>query len=164
MRAPNASNPNGDAKWELYVDNSRDLEIVVENLNLSEGTVLTAFVDGANIGTAAVDNNLRFRLRLRTINGQVVPVVNAGSTVDVRNGSTMLAGGIFNNGGTPTGTGTASPSPSQSGTGTASPSPSQSGTGTASPSPSQSGTGTASPSPSQSGTASPSPSGTGTSE
>ncbi|MFN0277013.1 MAG: CHRD domain-containing protein [Pyrinomonadaceae bacterium] len=167
LRAPNAVNPFGDAKWELFANNNRDLEIEVRNLNLSQGTVLTAFVDQVNIGTAAVDNNQRFRLKIRTQDGQVVPFVNNGSTVDVRLGSTVLVNGIFGNG-TPTGTGTATgtntATPSQSGTPNNTPSPSQtgtaSGTNTATPSPSQSGTPNNTPSPSQTGTASPSQTGT----
>ncbi len=155
--------PHGAAEWQLYQSGNREIEVEIEDVNLGIGTSLDVFVDGNLIGQAIIDDNQRGRLKLKTEDGQAVPVVNDGSTAEVRNGTTVLVLGVFG-GGTPTGTGTSTPSPSQSGTGTATPSPSQSGTGTATPSPSQSGTGTATPSPSQSGTgtATPSPSQSGT--
>ena len=168
LTSPTGSiNPHGAAAWQLYQSGNREIEVEIEDVNFSMGTSLGVYVDGNLIGQAIVDDRQRGKLKLRTEDGQAVPVANAGSTVDVRSGSTILVSGAFD-GSTPTpsGSGTASPSPSQSGTGTATPSPSQSGTGTATPSPSQSGTGTATPSPSQSGTGtgtgtpSPSPSGT----
>lgn len=168
LNSPTGSvDPHGEAEWQLYASGDRELEVEVEDLDLAQGTVLTAFINGASVGTLTVDDREKAKLKLRTEDGQTVPEVNAGSTVEVRNGDTVLVAGVFD-GVTPTGSGTATASPSHSGTGTASPSPSQSGTHTATPSPSQSGTATAtntaSPSPSQSGTgtatASPSPNGT----
>ncbi len=141
LNSPTGSvNPHGHSEWQLYSNGNREIEVEVEDLSLAQGTVLTAIVDNAIIGTLTVDDRQKAKLKLRTEDGQAVPVVNNGSTVEVRNGSTLLVNGVFGNGGTPTGTGTASPSPSQSGTGTASPSPSQSGTGTGTPSPSATGT------------------------
>jgi len=149
LNSPTGSiNPHGHAEWQLYSNGNREIEVEVEDLNLSQGTALTAFVDGANIGTLIVDDRQKAKLKLRTENGQAVPNVNNGSTVEVRNGNAVLVNGNFGNGSTSTPT----VSPSQSGTGTSTPSPSQSGTGTATPSPSQSGTGTGTPSPSGTGT------------
>ncbi|MBK8465909.1 MAG: VCBS repeat-containing protein [Chloracidobacterium sp.] len=143
LNSPTGSvNPHGHAEWQLYSNGNREIEVEVEDLSLAQGTALMAFVDGANIGTLIVDDRQKAKLKLRTENGQVVPFVNNGSTVEVRNGDIVLVNGIFGNGSTSTPTVT----PSQSGTGTSTPSPSQSGTGTATPSPSQSGTGTATPS------------------
>ncbi len=162
LTSPTGSvNPHGAAAWQLYQSGNRELEVETEDLNFTMGTSLDVFVDGNLIGQAIVDDRQRAKLKLKTEDGQAVPVVNDGSTVQVQFGPTVLVNGIFGGGGptptgTPSGTGTATPSPS--GTGTATPSPS--GTGTATPSPS--GTGTATPSPSGTGTATPSPSGTGT--
>lgn len=153
------ANPHGAAVWQLYQSGNRELEVEADDVNLAIGTSLDCFIDGNVVGQAIVDSNRRGRLKLRTENGQTVPVVNPGSTAEVRNGSTVLVAGVF--GGstpTPSGSGTSSPSPSQSGTGTATPSPSE--TETETPSPSQ--TGTASPSPSETETETPSPSQTGT--
>lgn len=137
LNSPTGSiNPHGHAEWQLYSNGNREIEVEVEDLNLAQGTALTAFVDGANIGTLIVDDRQKAKLKLRTQDGQNVPVVNNGSTVEVRNGNALLVNGMFGNGSTSTPT----VSPSQSGTGTATPSPSQSGTGTATPSPSGSGT------------------------
>ncbi len=178
------ANPNGAVLWKLEDNGRREIDLEVVNIGLPVGTGLSVVIDNSVIGQAFVDSFLQAKLRLRTQDGQQVPIVNVGSTAQVLNGTTVIVAGTFVNGGTPspspsqsgtgtgtaTGTNTSSPSPSQSGTGTGTPSPSQSGTGTASPSPSQSGTGTgtntATPSPSQSGTGtttpSPSQSGTGT--
>ncbi len=168
LTSPSGSiNPHGAAQWQLYQSGNREIEIEIEDVSLTMGTSLNFFVDGTLAGQAAVDDRQKAKLKLRTENGEIVPLVNAGSTVDVRNGDTILVSGVFDGpSGTPSGTGTGTPSPSQSGTGTgtgtATPSPSQSGTGTSTPSPSQSGTGSATPSPSQSGTGTATPSATGT--
>lgn len=156
LAAPSGTvNPHGDATWELYQSGNREIEVEVEDLSLTQGTVLTAFVDGNSIGQLTVDDRQKAKLELKTEDGQSVPTVNNGSTVQVRNGSTVVVAGVFGGGGatpspttSPTGSPTGSPSPSVSPTGTASPSPSVSPTGTASPSPSVSPTGSPSPSPS----------------
>lgn len=154
LAAPSATvNPHGDATWELYQSGNREIEVEVEDINLAQGTVLTAFVDGASIGQLTVDDRQKAKLKLKTEDGQSVPTVKNGSTVEVRNGSTVVVTGVFGGGGatpSPTGSPTGSPSPSVSPTGTVSPSPSVSPTGTASPSPSVSPTGSPSPSPSPS--------------
>lgn len=136
-------NPHGDATWELYQSGNREIEVEVEDLNLGMGTSLTALVDGNVIGQLIVDDRGKAKLKLKTEDGQTVPVVNNGSTVQVLNGSTVLVSGVFGGGG-------ATPSPTVSPTGSPSGSPS--------PSPSVSPSGSPSPSPSVSPSASPSPS------
>lgn len=162
LTSPSGSpNPWGAAQWQLYQSGNREIEVEAEDLSFAQGTVLNAFVDGSAIGNMVVDDRQKAKLKLKTEDGQIVPVVNNGSTVEVRNGAAIVVNGVFGGGGatpTPTGTptGTPSPSPSPSGTpnGTPSPSPSVTPTGTPtgtpSPSPSPSGTpnGTPSPSPS----------------
>lgn len=132
-------NPHGAAQFQLYADGQRELEVEIEDVNnLPVGSALTAFVNGNSVGQIVLDIDHRGRLKLRTEDGQAVPNINNGDTVDVRNGTIVLVAGVFGGGG-PT------PSPTASPTGTASPSP----TGSPSPSP----TGSPSPGP----TASPSP-------
>lgn len=123
-------NPHGAATYELYQSGNRELEVEIEDVSLADGTVLTAFVDNLEVGTMTVSGQ-RGRLKLKTELGQTVPVVNDGSTAQVKNGSTVLVAGVFGGGG-PTPTPTVSPSPTVSPTGSPSPSP------TVSPSPSPS--------------------------
>ena len=78
-------------------------------------------------------------LRLRSDNGQNVPMVFVGSTIAVRNGGSTILSGTFASFGTP--------SPSQTGTPGNTPSPSQTGTPGNTPSPSQTGTPGNTPSP-----------------
>lgn len=138
-----AVNPHGAAQWQLYQSGNREIEVEIEDVNLAQGAVLNAVVDGNVIGQMTVDDRQKARLKLRTENGQAVPTVNSGSTVQVRSGSTVLVSGVFGGGaatptptvtptGTPTGTPSGTPSPSPSG----SPSPSPSVSPSASPSPS----------------------------
>ena len=139
-------NPHGAATYQVYDNGQRELEIEAEDINSPDGTMISFFVDGNNLGQVAVSLQ-KAKLKLKTELGQTVPTVNAGSTVMVKNGATTILNGVFNSG---TGS-TPTPTVSPSGSPTASPSVSPSG----SPSPSPSG----SPSPSPSGSPSPSPSG-----
>ena len=124
-------NPHGDAVWQLE-GNQRELEVELEDISLPMGTVLDVFIDGNAIGQMTVDDRQKATLRLNTRNGQNVPFVNDGSTIEVRNGGTLLASGVFGAGPTPTVTATGTPSvtPSISPTGTPSGTPSVSPTGT----------------------------------
>ncbi len=122
LASPTGSiNPHGASVWQLYQSGNREFEVEVEDLTLPTGTVLTAFVNGASIGTLTVDSQQKARLKLRTEDGQVVPTTNDGSTVDVKNGAAVIVAGVFGGGGpnptptvTPTGTPTGTPSPSPS--------------------------------------------------
>ena len=149
-------NPHGDATYEVYDSGQRELEIEAEDVNAANGTILSFFVDGNNVGQVSLFDQ-RARLRLKTEDGQFVPTVNGGSTVQVRIGATIILNGVFNGGNT-------TPSPTVSPTGSPSPSPSVSPTGSPSPSPSISPTAspsvspTVSPSPSPTVSPSPSPS------
>ena len=116
-------NPHGAAEYQLYADGNRELEIEIEDVNLPNGTVLNFFVDGNSVGQMPV-NLRKAKLKLSTEDGQTVPVTNDGSTVQVRNGATVLVAGVLNGGGPNP---TPSPSVSPSGSPTGSPSPSPSG-------------------------------------
>ncbi len=147
LASPTGSiDPHGAAQWQLYAGGHREIEVEIEDVhNLPAGTALDAVVDGNVIGQIILQIDERGRLKLRTEDGQQVPVVNDGSTVQVRSGSTLLVNGIFGGGG---------PTPSPSASPSVSPTASPTGTPTGTPSPSPTGTptGTPSPSPSPSGT------------
>ena len=66
------------------------------------------------------------QLRLRSDNGQNVPLIVVGSTIEIRNGGSTILSGTFGSFGTP--------SPSQTGTPGNTPSPSQTGTPNGTPS------------------------------
>ena len=136
-------NPHGFAEYELYANGHRELEVEIEDVNMPVGTVLTAIVDGASVGSIILEADQRGRLKLRTEDGQNVPVTIDGSTVQVRNGNAVLVVGILGGGGpNPGPTGSPSPSASPTASPTGSPNPSPSPTSSPNPSPSPSPTGT----------------------
>lgn len=132
-------NPHGFSEYQLYANGHREIEVQIEDVALAAGTSLNAVVDGATIGQIILEPDQRGRLKLRTEDGQNVPVTNDGSVVQVLNGTTVLVAGVLNGGGPnpgPTASPTASPTSSPTGTPTATPTASP----TASPSPSPTGT------------------------
>jgi hypothetical protein len=138
--------PNGFAQFEIH--SSRiELEVRVRQINLPGGTMLTVVVNNATAGQMFVSSG-EGRLRLRSDDGQNVPVVTPGSTISIVNGAaTILSGTFVGFSATP------SPSPSVSPTGSPSPSP----TGSPNPSPTVSPSPNESPSPTGSPSPSPSP-------
>ena len=105
-------NPHGLATWNLYSSGNRELEVEVEDVSLEPGHVLAVFLDNNGIGQIVVGTDLRGKLRLRTQDGNNVPPVNDGSTVQIRDADAVLVAGAFPGGGsTPTPTPTGSPSP-----------------------------------------------------
>ncbi len=140
--------PNGLAQYELH-SSRRELEIEVNQVNLSAGTLLAVTVDGQSVGQLFIESDGRGKLRLRTDNGQFVPNVVNGSIINLTNGSAAILAGVFVG---------ASPSPSPSPSASPSPSPSGSPSPSPSASPSPSPSGSPSPSPSASPSPSPSPS------
>jgi CHRD domain len=141
-------NPHGVGTYEVYSASERELELEVEDVNLPDGTMITGFVDGNSVGQASLLAR-KAKIKLKTSLGDTVPTVNAGSTAQMKSGSTVLVAGVFDG---PSGTPTPTASPTASPT--SSPTASPSGSPTASPTASPSPTGSPSPSP----TASPSPS------
>ncbi|CAA9389544.1 MAG: hypothetical protein AVDCRST_MAG74-908 [uncultured Pyrinomonadaceae bacterium] len=107
--------PNGFAQYEIHSSRT-ELEIRVRQINLPPGTALAVLVNNAAVGNLILEGGGEGRLRLRSDNGQTVPVITAGSTIAIRNGVATILSGIFVGGGT-----TPSPSPSPS----VSPTPSQ---------------------------------------
>ena len=118
LTAPSGSiDPHGSATFKVFDGGGTSLEVEIEDVNLPDGTTLTAFINGTNIGQIIVGTDGRGRLQIESENGPVPPV-NTGSTVEVRNGNTDLVAGSFGAATTPTptptGTPTGSPSPSPS--------------------------------------------------
>ncbi len=120
--------PNGFAQYELHSSRT-ELEIRVRQVNLPGGTALAVAVNNAAVGNLILESGGEGRLRLRSDNGQNVPVITGGMTITLRNSGATILSGTFAGG-------SASPSPSPSPSGSPSPSPSPSG----SPSPSPSAT------------------------
>lgn len=142
--AINGVTPFGVAEYKVIPSRGRrTLEVYANSVNRPSGTVLTVIVNNATAGQMVIDGFQNAVLNLETQNGQNVPVIDNGSTIAVKEGSTTILSGIF---------GIASPSPSPTGTPTGSPSPTPTGTPTGSPSPTPTGTPTGSPSPTPTGT------------
>ena len=103
--AINNVTPFGRADYRVFTDNSRRLEVSVYSVNLAAGTVLNVFVNGTNVGQITVSANRSGTLTLRTSQGQTVPTVAAGNTIEVRQGTTVIASGTFSAPTTPSPTG-----------------------------------------------------------
>ena len=109
--------PNGFAQYELH-SSRRELEIRVRQVNLPPGTALAVSVSNVAVGNLILEGGGEGRLRLRTDNGQTVPVVVTGDSIVIRNGNATVLSGTFIGF-------SATPSPSPSPSGSPSPSPSQ---------------------------------------
>ncbi|NOT46585.1 MAG: CHRD domain-containing protein, partial [Acidobacteria bacterium] len=110
--------PTGFAEFEVHSSRT-EFEVRVRQVNIPPGSSLTVFVNNASVGSFNLENNGEGRLRLRSDNGQTVPAVVVGTTVQVRFGTTVILSGTF-------GSATATPTPSPSPTGTPGPTPSPS--------------------------------------
>jgi hypothetical protein len=85
--------PTGRAKFRSR-DGGRELEVEVERVNLPAGTVLSALVDGARVGSITLAPTLEGEFEIETEHGAAVPDVTSASTVVVTNaeGQTILSG------------------------------------------------------------------------
>jgi hypothetical protein len=103
--------PRGFAEFEVNT-NRTEFEVDVRDVNLPIGTSLSVVVDNVAIGNLALSNSGEGELKLRSDNGQTVPVVSIGSTIAIKNGTnTILSGTFAGTIGTPTPTPTGSPTP-----------------------------------------------------
>ncbi|MBS1797875.1 MAG: VCBS repeat-containing protein [Acidobacteria bacterium] len=127
-----AINPHGLATYNVYPSGNRELEVESEDVSAA-GATLTVFLNGSQIGTATVDATFKAKLKLRSQNGDTVPNVASGDTVDVKNGADTILSGAF--GGSTTPTPTATPTGSPTGSPTATPTGSPTATPTATPTP-----------------------------
>src|SRR5256714_9372749 len=105
--------PKGDAEFRQRADGRRSLEVEVEHVNLSAGTLLNVLVDNQKIGTITLDAFGFGQIELETENGQTFPVINSRTRVVVTDeaGGTFVAGSSGDNTPTPTPTPGATPSP-----------------------------------------------------
>ena len=117
--------PTGFAEYEIHSSRT-ELEVRVRQVNLAIGTSLSVVVNGAIAGNMTIQSGGEAQLRLRSDNGQAVPVISVGFTIAVKNGDVTILDGTFGGSGTP--------SPSQTGTPGNTPSPSQTGTPNGTPS------------------------------
>ena len=134
---------NGVAEYR-ETSSRRRLDVSASSITLASGTVLSVRVNGNAVDNMTVDSFANASLSLDTNNGNTVPTIAVGNTVQVLQGTTVVASGTFST--------TPPPSPSPGGSPGASPSPSPSGSPGATPSPSPSGSPGATPSPSPSST------------
>ena len=99
----------GYSEYEIHSSRT-ELETRVRQVNVAPGTSLTVIVDGVTVGQMIIDSSREGRSRLRSDRGEFVPVVNVGSTIQLRqNGTTVMSGTYAASGGSP------SPSPSPGG-------------------------------------------------
>ncbi len=103
--------PRGYAEYEVEGTNDREFEVYVDRISLPNGTPLNIVVDGVSVGTLFLEDEGEGELELETEDGHAVPVISDGSTVEVRNGGTVILSGTFNGGGG------GNPTPSPSGQG-----------------------------------------------
>lgn len=108
--------PRGLAQYAEFGTTSRRLGVFVGHVHLPQGTHLGVFIDGTQVGEIILNDDGHGGLRLDTAQGHTVPVITAGSTAQVRNGSTVILSGTFQ-------TGPPMPTPSPSATPTPHPSP-----------------------------------------
>jgi hypothetical protein len=73
----------------------RELQVEVENARALVGKTLTVKVDGVSVGTMKVDSFGVARLVRRSVAGQLVPAVHAGSRIPVTYGTAPVATGTF---------------------------------------------------------------------
>jgi len=112
----------GYSEFEIH-GSRNELETRVRQVNVPAGTSLTLVVDGISVGQMTIDGSREGRSRLRTDRGDVIPQVNIGSTIQLRQGGATIMSGVY---ASPVTTSSPSPSPSPSGSPTGSPSPSPS--------------------------------------
>ena len=96
--AVNGVTPKGEAEFEIEGAN-REFKVRIENVNLPAGAALDVLVDGAKVGTITVAPSLqRSELKLKTEDGQTVPVINSRTRVVVADASgvTIVAGSFSN--------------------------------------------------------------------
>jgi hypothetical protein len=89
--------PNAKGKAVYKVDGSeREFQVEVENVKKLAGTRLGLFVNGTKIGGMLVNSLGEARFNRNTDLGQAVPLIKAGTTVQVRTaGGVLIASGKF---------------------------------------------------------------------
>lgn len=112
--------PRGYAAYEIHSSRT-EIEARIRQINLPSGSQFQVSIEGQPIGNMSLDSDGESRLRLRSDDGDFVPVVTPGDVIEIaHNGNVILSGTFSGTSSTP------SPSPSPSPGGSPSPSPSPS--------------------------------------
>ena len=85
---------SGRAAYDVD-DGAAELEVAVRAAGTAAGRTLAVFIDGAPAGNVTLDDDGRGALRADSEDGQTVPAVTAGSTVEVRQDDQVVASGQF---------------------------------------------------------------------
>lgn len=86
-----AQYPNAKGKAKYKVDGSeREFQVEVENVRALAGKTLNIFVNGNKIGTMRINNLGAGRINRNTEQGQNVPMISSGSTVQVKTAAGAL--------------------------------------------------------------------------
>lgn len=85
----------GTAKYKAS-GTEREFQVEVENVKVLAGQTLVVFVDGKKVGSFVVNALGAGRLNLNTIRGNKVPLIKAGSKVQVKApGKGLVVSGQF---------------------------------------------------------------------
>lgn len=93
--------PRGMAKYLELEGGRKILKVFARQVNLQSGTSLDVIVGGINVGQIVLRPSRDGAIRLDTANGNNVPAVTAGTTVELRNGSNVILSGTFRSPQTP---------------------------------------------------------------
>ena len=85
---------SGRAAYDVD-DGAAELEVAVRAAGTAAGRTLAVFIDGAPAGNVTLDDDGRGALRADSEDGQTVPAVTAGSTIEVRQDDQVIASGQF---------------------------------------------------------------------
>ena len=78
------------------VKNKREFQVEVEHVKSLAGQTLSVFLDGSLSGTFTINGLGAGKLTLRQQRGNTVPVIVAGSTVEIRtDGGVLVASGQY---------------------------------------------------------------------
>ena len=93
----NITSPEVSGRAEFDVDDggAAELEVDVRAAGSAAGRTLGVFIDGTSAGSLTLDDDGRGALRAGSQDGQAVPAVSAGSTIELRQDGQVLASGQF---------------------------------------------------------------------
>ena len=82
-------NANGKAKYKAQ-GGEREFQVELEDARALRGKVLTVYANGAKVGTFRVNNLGNGRLERNTDLGQTVPMISAGSQIQIKTAAGVL--------------------------------------------------------------------------
>ncbi|MCS6875163.1 MAG: CHRD domain-containing protein [Pyrinomonadaceae bacterium] len=87
--------PRGMAQYTEFDGGRKTLRVFVRQVNLPAGTALDVTIGNVNIGQIVLRATKDGSIRLDTANGDNVPTVTAGTSIEVRNGTSLVLSGSF---------------------------------------------------------------------